>query len=229
MSQTSTEKTQNKGRHELKLTIEGKEYAWPEEYITGAQIKELAQISLHEEIFLSVQAPWKDELIPNEGRVNLARPEIEHFYVKKKLEYIINGERFQSEKQYVTGRQIRHQGGIPENHEIFLSIKGPWEDEAISDNAFVDLARPGIEHFYSKEVSITIIVNAREKVWKAKKISYEEVVELDYGNVVEISTKVYTVTYLRGPEQNPQGSMVKGDTVFIKNKMIFNVTATDKS
>ncbi len=74
-----------------------------------------------------------------------------------------------------------------------------------------------------------IIVNAKEHTWKEKSISYAQVVVLAFGVHEENERRVYTVTYKRGPEQNPEGSMVKGDSVFVKTKMIFNVTATDKS
>lgn len=74
-----------------------------------------------------------------------------------------------------------------------------------------------------------LIVNGREKIWNKKQISFEEVVVLAFGSYDNNPNKVYTVTYDRGPHQNPEGTMVYGDIVFIKNKMIFNVTATDKS
>lgn len=132
----------------LKLTIEGKLYEWHHQYITGVQIKQLANIALDLEVYLSIEEPWKDELIPNDKEVDLARPEIEHFYVKQSLKYTIEGKEFESNKQYIQGSMIRKQGQIPDGYEIFLSIKGPWEDEKISDDIWVDLARPGIENFY---------------------------------------------------------------------------------
>jgi hypothetical protein len=74
-----------------------------------------------------------------------------------------------------------------------------------------------------------LIVNGREKSWKERTISFEQVVTLTFGSYDPNPAKVYTVTYDRGPHENPEGTMVKGDKVFTKNKMIFNVTATDKS
>lgn len=76
---------------------------------------------------------------------------------------------------------------------------------------------------------LVLIVNGREKLWDKKQISFEEVVILAFGAYDNNPNKVYTVTYDRGPHQNPEGAMVLGDTVHVKNKMIFNVTATDKS
>jgi hypothetical protein len=213
----------------LQLTIEGKPYSWSEQFICGRQIREAGGLSSAAEIFLAVKSPWKDESIGDDDRVDLARPEIEHFYVKKKLLLTVNGKEFESDRQFIQGATLRRLAGISEADDIFLSIAGPWEDELVKDDAFVDLARPGIEHFYSKEVAFDLIVNAKEDKWKKHKISYEEVVYLAFPSDGHVPNRVYTVTYKRGPNQNPQGSMVKGDTVFVQNKMIFNVTPTDKS
>lgn len=79
------------------------------------------------------------------------------------------------------------------------------------------------------KVTFTIIVNARKHLWKQKEISFDEVVKLAFGTISEDPNIVYTVIYKRGPKENPEGSMVKGDTVKIKNEMVFNATLTDKS
>lgn len=150
---------------------------------------------------------------------------------KNKLELKINGKQFNWEQQYITGAEIRKLGNIPIEDEIFLAIKKPWEDEPIPDDKKVNLARPEIEHFYSKDkdFKIILIVNGRQKPWAEKTITFEQVVVSAFGTYDPNPDKVYTVTYDKGPHENPEGSMVKGDKVFVKDKMIFNVTATDKS
>jgi hypothetical protein len=150
---------------------------------------------------------------------------------KKFLEFDINGQRYEWFQQYITGSEVRKLGNIPANQEIFLKIKEPWEDEVITDETKVDLARPGLEHFFSQEApkDVKIIVNGREKPWDKRQISFKEVVELAFNQYVDKPTMVYTVAYEDGPKQNPEGSMVRGETVFVKNKMIFHATATDKS
>jgi hypothetical protein len=150
---------------------------------------------------------------------------------KKVLHLIINGQKHEWFHQYITGSEIRKLGDIPADDEIFLKIEKPWEDELIMDATKVDLARPGLEHFFSREApKITkIIVNGREKDWDKRQISFKEVVELAFGQYIDKPTMVYTVAYEDGRRQNPEGSMVRGETVFVKNKMIFHATATDKS
>lgn len=150
---------------------------------------------------------------------------------KAALHLTINGKGYEWHQEFITGAEIRRLDNIPSEDEIFLAIKKPWEDEPIPDDKQVNLARPEIEHFYSKnnDYKITIIVNGRPKLWIEKTITFEQVVVLAFGTYDPNPSRVYTVTYDKGPHQNPESSMVKGDTVFVKDKMIFNVTATDKS
>jgi len=149
------------------------------------------------------------------------------------LHLIINEMNYKWEQQYITGAEVKQLGNIPQSEKLFLAIKRPWEDEPLSDETKVDLARPGIEKFYSGHVDefkpVTIIVNGRPKPWEERKINYEQVVKLAFPDYVANEAIVYTVTYTNGPKQNEESSMVKGDVVFVKNQMIFNVTATNRS
>jgi hypothetical protein len=73
----------------------------------------------------------------------------------------------------------------------------------------------------------TIIVNGRGTVVAAKELSFVEIVAL--ANLPAGPNFIYTVTYRRGHGNKPEGTLVEGDKVQIKEGMIFNVTATDKS
>lgn len=74
-----------------------------------------------------------------------------------------------------------------------------------------------------------IIVNAREKKWSKKEISYKEVIELAFGSYSDDENVVYTVTYSKGQDSRKEGSLVKGESVKVKDGMIFNVFQTNKS
>lgn len=76
----------------------------------------------------------------------------------------------------------------------------------------------------------TIVVNGRQKTVPAKeRLSFSEVVALAFDNPPTGPNIVFTVTYRRGHGEKPEGTLVEGETVKIKDGMIFNVTATDKS
>ena len=75
----------------------------------------------------------------------------------------------------------------------------------------------------------TIIVNGQKKTVTTKKVSFDEIVKLAFPTPPEGANILYTVSYEDGPRINPQGSLKEGQSVLVKNWMIFNVTATDKS
>jgi len=81
---------------------------------------------------------------------------------------------------------------------------------------------PQAQHF-------KIVVNGREKIVTQHELSYVDVVRLAFENPEFNENIVYTVTFKRGPDNEPEGSMVDGVTVKVKPGMIFNVTRTDKS
>lgn len=147
------------------------------------------------------------------------------------LHLTINGEKYKWHKQYISDKEIRELGRIPIEDEIFLQIKEPWKDELIENNSEVDLARPGLEHFFSKEPhrEVLIIVNGTPNKWDKPKIDFKEVIILAFGVYNDNPNWIYTVGYEDGPKENPEGSMIKGQEVFVKNKMIFHAKATDQS
>ena len=150
-----------------------------------------------------------------------------------KIDYIVDGIKHTWHQQYITGLELRQHAGIPVEKDIFLVVKKPIEDELITDDRKVDLALrlPELEHFISREKhhKVEIIVNGRKKDWQKHSISFWEVVKLAFPEAVENANTVYTVTFDKGPKENPKGTMSKGDHVYIKNDMVFNVTPTDKS
>lgn len=86
----------------------------------------------------------------------------------------------------------------------------------------VQKSKDGHSHEFS------IVVNARMKQWLDKSISFQQVVVLAFGTYHQNTSTAYTVIY-KGGESKKEGSMVPGDIIKVKDKMIFNVTATDKS
>lgn len=213
----------------LRFSIDGEEFSTTQQYISGRELKDKKGIPHSTELYLAINRPYSDELIDNDTKVNLARPDIEQFFVKKKLEYSINGKNFISYKQYITGNEIRTSGNIPSNHTVYLDNPDEWEDDLIEDDEFVDLAREGKEKFISKPKENTyIIVNGTNHFWDKEVISFSEVILLS-GHVMNNPNTAFTVAYENGNISQPEGVLTNGKSVKVKHKMIFYVTATDKS
>lgn len=80
------------------------------------------------------------------------------------------------------------------------------------------------------ETEITIIVDGTPHQWSDKNISYEQVVNLAYDNSPPTGPNVLiTVGYHRGQGNKPEGDLSPGESVKVKDRMVFDVTATDRS
>ena len=80
------------------------------------------------------------------------------------------------------------------------------------------------------EKSATIIVNGRAKQWDKKGITFAEVVGLAFENPPHGADTIFSITYRKGGnEHRPEGVMVEGDSIKVKDGTIFNVSATNRS
>jgi len=77
-----------------------------------------------------------------------------------------------------------------------------------------------------KNKPVNIIINARPNKVEGERISYEEILELAFPGQVDPNV-IYTVTYV-GP-QTPDGTLVPGQSVAIRNGMKFDVNKTNRS
>ena len=107
---------------------------------------------------------------------------------------------------------------------------GTKNRQFLGENSMNHLSEGIKESGHSHDKEITIVVNGRPKVITQRELSYMEVVRLAFENPETNNPNIiYTVTYKRGPDHKPEGTMVEGDSVKVKSKMVFNVTRTDKS
>ena len=130
-----------------------------------------------------------------------------------------------------TGEALYKLGHIPLGYDLFREVRGDREDPIVeNDDEPVHLREN--EHFHSGPAQprkYTIIVNGQQKVVTTRKVSFQEIVKLAFPTPPTGTNILYTVSYEDGPRVNPQGSLKEGQSVVVKNWMIFNVTATDKS
>ncbi len=128
-----------------------------------------------------------------------------------------------------TGLALYALGQIKPGLELYREVTGDREDPPI-ENGPETVHLKEDEHFHSgSPKTYTIYVNGEQKVVTTKTVSFAQIVKLAYAVPPTGENILYTVSYEDGPPANPQGSMKEGGTVKVKNGMIFNVTATDKS
>jgi hypothetical protein len=144
----------------------------------------------------------------------------------EKVRIHINRNPYQSPNP-TTALALYELGRIPQHQELFREVSGNIEDQPIPRNGDVVHLTPD-EHFYS-EREYKIIVNARQKEVAQHVLSFDEVARFAFAQPPFGANTLYTITYRNGPAKNKEGTLVEGQTVKIKDGMILNVTATDKS
>ncbi len=119
----------------------------------------------------------------------------------------------------------RPEGNPPSNHP---RVSHAWIRLAGVSVPGEHLSAKGMYMAHGHEKSITIIVNGRPKPVTKEELSFAEIVALA-DNIQTGADIEITVTYSRGEDKKPKGTLVAGDTVKVKDGMIFNVTATNRS
>jgi hypothetical protein len=75
-----------------------------------------------------------------------------------------------------------------------------------------------------------VVVNGRRKEVHKRRLTFAQVVTLAFPDKPPSDNIIYTVAYRNGGnDRHPEGTIVAGESVKIKDGTIFDVTATDKS
>ncbi len=79
------------------------------------------------------------------------------------------------------------------------------------------------------EKTFTIYVNGRPKTVSTRELTFDDVVKLAFANPPTGPNVVITITYHNAHGDKPEGTLLPGGTVKVKEGMSFDVSATDKS
>jgi len=200
---------------------------------TGLQILSAAGVTQPVEhlLFQMLNNGLLEEIRPEET-TDLRAAGIEKFLIfrsDRSFRFQIDDRSFDWGASHISGATLKQLAGVDiNNNDVWLDARG-GTDRVIGDTDLADLSKKGVERFFTKPVAITIIVNARKKEVHQRRLSYWEVVKLAYPEAVASDRVIYSIDYSCGPHANPEGSMVDGQHVQIKDGMKFYVTATDKS
>lgn len=126
-----------------------------------------------------------------------------------------------------TGAALYALADIPHHADLFREAAGDQEDQLVPRNES-PVVLTANEHFYSQRVT-TIIVNAEEKEVTKRRLSFNDLIKLAFPVPPTGANLMFTIAYRNGPPENPKGHLLEGQSVYVKNGMIFDVTATDRS
>jgi hypothetical protein len=213
--------------------LNGHKYETTKTVLTGKEILEIADLTPVEEFELLLKMQRKDfAYIRPDETVDLGQPGIEHFQAKrlKAIRYEVNDVTQETVESELTVREILTNADFSTAEYFLKELRGGNEISYENDLEVKIRIRQGMKFLACKaDGAVIIIVNGSPKEWGRPKITFDEVVILAFGAISHDPNVVYTVTYRKGPIENPQGVMVKGDVVFVISKMIFDVAHTNKS
>ncbi len=201
--------------------------------VTGRQILSVAGARPASDflVFQVLRDGALDPVRPEET-VDLRTAGAEKFLVfrsDRSFRFFLDERAFDWGAAHISGATIKRVAGVSaETTDVWLDADG-GNDRVIDNKEMVDLAQPGSERFITRPIHIAIKVNSRDRVVDHRVLTYWELVKLAYPEAVPSDQIIYSIDYAAGPPQNPNGSLVDGQSVVVKEGMKFYVTPTDKS
>lgn len=224
------------GRFEIQLGDQSLQFMTKvvhDQVLTGNQILSIANARPASDflVFQMLHDGVLDSVHP-EQTVNLRNVAIPKFLIfrsDRSFRFFLDERAFDWGASYISGATIKRLAGVPsETTDVWLDAAG-GHDRMIDDKEMVDLESAGTERFITRTVHIVIKVNSRDREVDHRVLTYWEVVKLAFPEAVPSEQIIYSIDYASGPHQNPNGSMVEGQSVTVKKGMKFYVTPTDKS
>lgn len=219
----------------FKFKINNQKFESSESKISGRELLTIAKLTPAEDFELLYKINEKGFTpIQLDEVVDLKTAGIEGFEAKpyKKLKIKIDNKQYEVENCFMTPIEIMVVAGINPDQFYLKEIRKGNVEVSYKNDVEHKIAITKTSCFISCEIEKVIecvIVNSKPKDWSKNTISFEDVVILAYGKISTDPNVIYTVNYINGVPGKPEGSMLKGDVISVKNKMIFNVTETNKS
>lgn len=224
------------GPYHVRIGMDGLDFrkvALAHPVVTGKAILEAAEAYPVDEhlLFRITRSGVTEELRP-ECAVDLRSDGVERFVAfrsDRAFRFMLDERAFDWGASQISGATLKYLAGVDmPRHDVWQQVQG-GTDALIEDDCFADVAAPGVERFVTAPARLSIVVNAKRKEVFQRRLSYWEVVRLAFADAQQSESVIYTINYARGPHANPEGSMVDGQYVKIKENMVFYVTPTDRS
>lgn len=209
-------------------------YLMADRKVNGRQlVRAFGKRNTDEFIVLQMLPDGATEEIRLEELVDLENPGVEKFIIGKSSEtyrLVLDGLRIEWFEKYVTVRTlIVLAQKDPDDVNLIMELSDQ-PDAVIENDQVVDLSTKGLERFFTRSIkSRKIIVNGREKITEQRDLSFTDLVNMAFENPPSGENVCFTVTYRNGHPSKPEGSLIEGQSVRVKEGMVFNVTSTDKS
>lgn len=217
-----------KDNKKFEFTVDGALYSTGDKVMDGSQIRETAG-KLPASEFVLIQIVDKSgrsigleddvKFNPGETAVFLS------FESDRVYNFTVDERGWEWGAAAIAAADIYRYADIDEDRELVLDSDG---DTIIPVDGKLDLSGKGVERVRSREPkTVTIKVNGRPRTVEKRRHSYREIAAIAYPNP-DFENFNYTTTYLHGVS-GAEGDLVEGESIMVKNGMVFNVRRSDKS
>lgn len=217
-----------KGRDKYEFTVDGMPYGTVDKVLDGSQIREAAGKSPASEFVLIqiVSRSGRSVGLQEEMTLEAGHPAtFLSFQSDRVFNFTVDERGWEWGASTITAADIYLHAGIDDDRELVLDSDA---DSVIAPDGEVALDTKGVERIRSREAkTVTIKVNGRPRVVEKRRHSYREIAAIAYPNP-DFDGFSYTTTYLHGVN-GAEGDLVEGETITVKNGMVFNVRRSDKS
>lgn len=220
------------GKTTYRFVVNGQPFETRDQIEEGRDILQLAGFApASDHILIELTRPGSRSVGIDE-EVDLGEPgreEFRAFASDRTFNFTVDERGYEWGSPEISEADLREISGVPDSKALVLErTDGP--DVEIEPGSMVDLAARGTERIRSSGKYVTIIVEATPHRWpKGEKITYAQVVTLEFPDFPQHPERTYSVTYRNGVGQNHEGVLSPGASVKVKEGMVFNVTDTGQS
>jgi len=216
------------GHEKYQFTIDGAPHSTGDKIMDGGQIREAAGKAPASDFVLIQIVEGSGRSIGLEDDVEFAEGKSAVFLLfesDRVFTFTVDERGWEWGEAKIAAADIHRYAGINEDHELILDSDG---DTIIPADGDLDLSGKGVERVRSREAkAVTIKVNGRSRTVAKRKYTYREIAAIAYPNP-DFDKYNYTTTYLHGVD-GAEGDLVEGESIMVKNGMVFNVRRSDKS
>ena len=133
-------------------------------------------------------------------------------------------------------RELQKFSKLIEQYKQALEITKAYAEHVTKLSEAIEEAQTSGTEYDARQIralqkEIFLIVNGGARQWGHESISYEQIVGFVacLQSLHASDSRVYTVQYSHGPKENPQGTLVKGQSVKVKGGMVFDAVLTNSA
>lgn len=216
------------GHDKFQFSVNGVLHGTGDKVLDGSQIREIAGLVPASDFILVQIISGIARSISIEDEVKFDNGEVTvflSFSSDRTYNFTVDERGWEWGAPTILAADIYRHGGIEEDLELILDSAG---DAVIPADSEVRLDGDSVERIRSREPkTVTIKVNGRPRTVEKRRHSYREIAAIAYPNP-DFEKFNYTITYLHGVH-GAEGDLVEGETIEVKNGMVFNVRRSDKS